>query len=301
MQHLRLAFSAIFLIACYSSLTSCQKEVNINLGTSADQVVVQGQIETGQPPFVVLTSTISFFSKVDLSTLENSFLHGAVVQVSNGIKTATLKEYSLDTGAANKFYVYSLDTNNIADFILGEVGRSYSLTITYSGKTYTSVTSIPNPKGVDTLWFGKPEFERSSTPDSAYQLYVNYSDPDTPGNYVRYYTQKNNGPFYPVDIFSDEVVNGKKINNIALYAGYETSVDVNGDSLRYFYPGDIVTLKWCEIDKKVYTFWDTYRYAGNSVGNPFASPINIQSNISNGALGIWAGYGSILTTLVVPH
>lgn len=275
--------------------------MNIDLGTTPDRIVVQGQIETNQPPFVALTSTISFFDNVDLSTLEKSFLHDADIRVSDGSKTVKLREYSLDTGTFNKFYIYSIDTADLGNLIFGQVGKTYTLTIVYNGTTYSAVTTIPAPKGPDTLWFADPEFKRSSTPEGALQLFANYSDPDTPGNYVRYFTSRNSGPFYPVGIFSDEVINGQKVNNIGLYAGYAASADVRGDSLRYFYAGDSVTLKWSEIDKGVFTFWNSYEFAGNSVGNPFASPINLQTNISNGGLGIWAGYGSVLQTLAVPR
>ena len=34
-----------------------------------------------------------------------------------------------------------------------------------------------------------------------------------------------------------------------------------------------------------------------SNGSPFSSPVLIPSNISNGALGIWAGYGTWYDTL----
>ena len=33
-------------------------------------------------------------------------------------------------------------------------------------------------------------------------------------------------------------------------------------------------------------------------GNPFAAPINIPSNITGGALGLWAGYSPTLDTLI---
>ncbi len=304
MIHTRQGFGllpVIAVIALLLSLTSCEKEVKINLNKSPDQLVVQGTIETNLPPYVILTKTIGFFSKVDLGTLQNSFIHGADVTVSDGLKTIKLREYSLDTTGNNTFSIYSVDTANLANLMFGEVGKFYTLTITYEGKTYTSVTKIPAPKAVDTMWFGDPTFRRDNTPDSARQLFANYTDPDTIGNYVRYFTRRNQENFYPSGIFSDEVVNGKVISNIDLYAGYDDSTTENSDSLIYFFPGDEVTLKWCEIDKKVYSFWDSYIYAGNSVGNPFASPINLRTNISNGGLGVWEGYGTVLKTIVVPH
>ena len=282
-------------------LFSCQKEVHIDLGTSPTQIVVQGAIETNLPPYVVLTSTISFFSTVDLATLEKSFIHDAVITISDGIKTIPLKEYSIDTGKNSKFYVYTIDTGNLANVILGEENKSYTLKIISGGKTYTSTTKIPSPKGIDSLWFAKPIFPGPTTPDSALQLFVNYKDPDSLGNFVRYFTSRGNQLFYPSGIFSDEVVNGKTINNIGLFAGFDASLDTYSDSLIFFYPGDTVGLKWCEIDNKVYKFWDTYLFASNSIGNPFASPINIISNISNGALGVWAGYGSLTYSKIVKH
>ncbi len=276
--------------------------MHINLGTSPPQVVVEGTIETGQYPYVFLTTSIGFFSKVDLNTLQNSFLHGANITVSNGTVTTTLIEYSFDTGSNTKFYIYAPDTNNIANIFKGEVGKFYTLTITYNGKTYTSVTKIPNPKPLDSIWFATPVFKNSKTPDSAMQIYANYTDPDTPGNCARYFTKRNNEPYFPSnDIFNDDLVNGQVVDDIAFNAGIDDSANANVDSLSYFYPGDTVTIKWCEIDKGVYNFWNSYVFAQNSLGNPFASPINLQTNITNGALGIWEGDGSVYRTIIVPH
>ena len=284
---------------CISLFVSCEKEVHINLATGPPQVVVEGAVETGLPPYVVLTSTISFFSQIDLTTLENSFLHGAKVTVSDGTNTITLREYSIDTGSNNKFYIYTIDTAALGNIMLGQVGKFYSLSVTYNNATYTALTKIPYPKGVDSMWFDVPTFQSNKVPLNARQLFVNYTDPDTPGNYVRYFTRRNNEPYYPSGIFSDDAVNGLQVKNIGLIAGYNNTTDANGDSLRYFYPGDTVYLKWCEIDKGVYTFWNSLNFAANSTGNPFASPINVQTNMTNGALGIWAGYGSIITRKVV--
>ena len=287
-------------------ILSCEKEVNINLKSSDPQVVVQGQIETGQPPFVVLTSTLGFFSKVDLSTYQNSFIHNAVVTVSDGTKTATLKEYTFDTGASFKFSIYSLDTTNLspANIIFGENNKTYTLTITHEGKTYTGVTTIPTPQGFDSMWFAEPLFASENTLDSALQLFVNYKDPDTMGDYVRYFTRRGNELFYPSEIFSDEVVNGKQVNKIGLIAGYEQmsgAADRNRDSLLYFFPGETVTLKWCAVDKGVYQFFNTLQFARSAVGNPFSAPINPTTNMKNGALGVWAGYGVYERTMTVPN
>lgn len=289
------------LSALLFTLASCEKEVHINLQSVPPRVVVQGEIETGNPPFVMLTSTMGFFSKVDLSTLQNSFLHNAVVKVSDGSRTVTLKEYTIDSSSF-KFSFYSVDYLNPDDTMFGQEGKFYTLTIDYEGKSYSAVTKIPYPQGIDTMWFAEPDFTGPNTPDSARQLFVNYTDPDTVGDYVRVYTSRGNEPFYYSSNFSDEIVNGKTINNIGILGGYEsTNAEMNRDSLIYFFPGEDVTVKWCAVDKGVYTFWNTLDFAKGSAGNPFASPINPTTNLTNGALGVWAGYGTFFKTATVPH
>ncbi len=302
MSHLHFRSVYLFLaMILLLTLASCEKEVHIKLATSPTKLVVQGAVENGIPPYVILTSTIGFFSTVDLTTLSNSFIHGADIKVSDGANTVSLVEYSLDTAGGNKFYVYSIDTANLSGLMLGEFEKTYSLTIVYNGITYTSVTKIPTPKGIDSMWFDLPLSGSTKIPPNAKQLFINYSDPDTLGNNVRYFTKKNSEQFYASDQLNDEVVNGKLITDIPLYAGFDNVQNAKEDSLRYFYPGDTVILKWSAIDKKVYNFWNSFAYATNSLGNPFATPINLQTNMTNGALGVWAGYGSVQTTKVVPH
>ncbi len=293
-------FYTVVLLFLLFALQACQKELNVKIQSSDPQLVVQGGIETGRPPYVVLTTTIGTFSSFSLADVSNLFVHNAKIQVGDGSKTITLREYAVDTADGAKFYIYTIDTAMGGGIMLGEEGKFYTLKIESGGVTYTSTTKIPYPKGLDTLWFGEPTFKRAKTPAGALELFGTYTDPDTPGNYVRYYTRRNSrDAFYAGGLYSDEVVNGSVIRGVDLFAGYNDSVNVNKDSLRYFYVGDTVTLKWCVIDKGVYNFWNTYLFSTRSSANPFSSPINIQSNIKGGALGVWAGYGTIYTTLVV--
>lgn len=294
------AFWVLAIISIVGTLQSCQKEVHIKLNSAPSQLVVEGGIQTGTPPIVLLTSSVSFFSSIDLSSLQDIFVHNAIVKVSDGTDTVTLKELSFDTGSSgSKFYVYTLDPGS--SLMLGQVNKFYTLTIEYNGQTYTSVTKIPTPKAVDTMWIDSPLFSSPRIPKGALQLFVTYSDPDTPGNYVRYFTKRNSEQYFASDnVYTDQLINGQTVPKIELFAGYNKTQDANGDSLSYFYPGDTVTLNWSMIDKGVFDFWNTLNFAEQSTGNPFASPINVKSNIKGGALGVWAGYGSITRTLIIP-
>lgn len=284
---------------------SCEKEVDIDLDTGEQKLVVEGGIENDLPPFVLLTKSIGYFETIDLQTLQNSAIHDAEVYVSDGTKKILLKEYSLDTGfnGANQFYYYGLvDIRNPVfppadSVILGEIGKTYTLTVIYDGQTYESTTKIPTPTPIDSLLTIFPN--RPGAIDSSRTIEIYFTDPDTPGNYGRYYTQRNSEPMYSAlnSVFTDEIINGKQFNTELPLAEPRSTIK-SFDSLGVAFIGDTITLKWTAIDKATYDFWNTYEYALGTLGSPFATPIQVKSNISNGALGVWAGYGAIYKTVI---
>jgi hypothetical protein len=292
---------AMLTISIY--LLSCEKEVNFDLGTSAEKVVVEGTIETGLPPYVFLTKSIGFFSKVDFNTLSNSFIHGAKITVSDGVKSFVLREYQVNDSGIN-FSFYTVDSADLAALAFhGKVGKSYSLKIEYKDKLYEATTIIPAPKPLDTIWARKPK--PGEMPDgypNSMLLFARYKDPDTLGNRVRYFTKRNNerflAPYYSVS--DDAIINGTRID-IQLSAGFNRMDTINTQVFGYFYRGDTVIVKWSSIDKGVFDFWRTLEFSYGSTGNPFAAPVKVTSNISGGALGVWAGYGNTYDTLIIPH
>lgn len=283
-------------------LAGCEKEVKINLNSSPPRLVVEGFIEKDNPPIVVLTKSIGYFSKVDLSTLSNSFVHDAHITVSDGARTITLREYHVDTANGNKLYFYTLDTAGGigTNYFRGETGKNYKLVIESEGKTYESTTSVPPCKAVDSLTAEAPATPPDKLP-TAMILAVYYSDPDTFGNRIRYFTKRNSEPFYPGfnSVYDDQIVNGSKNARLPIAAGFRRTGELT-DSSGYVFRGDTITLKWAAIDLGVFNFYNTYEYSLGTVGNPFSTPINVKSNISNGALGVWAGYGTTFTTLIIP-
>lgn len=291
---------AVIFLLTISVFSSCEKEVKINLKTGDPSLVVEGAIENDLPPYVFLTKSIGYFSSINYNTLQNSFVHDAKVTVSDGINVVSLKEYSADTGnSGNKLYFYTIDTSK--GFFVGQVNKIYKLTIETDGKVYESYTKIPTPTTIDSINTVQPDppFNKEKNP-IARQIRIYFKDPDTPGNYVRYFTKRNSEPFYPGQnsVYPDEIINGIYFET-TLSLGDPISAEYNRDSSGVGYPGDTVTLKWSAIDKTSYTFWSTYEYSLGTLGNPFSTPIQVKSNISNGALGIWAGYGSIYKTLVL--
>jgi hypothetical protein len=291
----------LLVICCVCLFSSCEKDVDFQLRPGTEKVVVEGTMETGLPPYVFLTKSIGLFSSMDLNTLANAFLHDAVITVSDGNRSVTLKEYQFSNKGI-PFYFYTVDSADIQALTFrGIAGKTYHLEIQYAGDRYTSDTHIPFPVPLDSLWAMSPPAEElpEDYPDSRL-LYGQYTDPDTLGNRIRYFTQRNGSGFLAplYSVYDDAIINGTTVS-IQLPSGFNKMDSINRDTFGYFYKGDTVVVKWCSIDKHVFDFWRTLEYAYGSTGNPFASPVEVSTNISGGALGVWAGYGSSYDTLII--
>ncbi len=290
------------LILMIIGLLSCEKELNIKLKNGTDKIVVEGSIEVGQSPFVTLTESIGFFDDIDLSKVK--FVKNAVVKVTdiNDNITINLKEYTIDTLIGDNhfsFTIYGPDFTDPNSFnFKGILNHTYKLSIDSKGNQIESYTQIANNPGFDSIWL-EPIPDRG---DSFSIIKAYYTDPDTFGNSVKLETltnryQKDGNPelyftsFNPV--YNDDIINGTKVK-LDINLGYDKSRQLSPQelqSLGYVKKGDTVTIKWSGIDKNVFAFWQTLTFSAGSVGNPFASPVQVQSNVKN-AIGVWGGYGS---------
>ena len=182
--------------------------------------------------------------------------------------------------------------------MVGVVGRKYTLTIAAQGKILSAVTTIPAPVIPDSFWVKPPT--NTNQNDTMVMLYFAFKDPPGEGNYYRYFTQRNNGPFYPDrfnSVFDDNIFNGQDVN-WNLTRGESVYDSFNMETYGLFWKGDTVVVKFCTIDIAHRDFWQTFELARQS-GGPYSNPVQIKSNIVGG-LGIWGGYGSVYHTIYIP-
>ena len=84
-------------LACLILITfSCTKEVDIDILPHNEQVVIDGSIETGQPPIVFVTKTNDIYSPTNFDAFLNGFISGATVSVSDGTNDIVLDELCSD-------------------------------------------------------------------------------------------------------------------------------------------------------------------------------------------------------------
>lgn len=300
-------------------LASCTKEVKINIPGYKEELVIDGRIETGQPPVVLLSKTKNIYAATDLNAFLNGFVSGATVTVSDGTTTVQLDEICSDNLPAGteaiaaelfgvpeselaNYHLCAYSTFNTA--IWGQVGKTYELTVAYEGKTYTAATTILPTVSLDTVYWKQDE----DAPDGNGFSWATLTDPGSQYNAYMWEVKriniqsdglprdKNFTPTYN-PVFNDEFIDGKTFDfayeNPMSWIDEDAPEDLRG----YYQVGDSVVIKFSTIERNVYEFLYRKTLQLQTNGNPFASPTSIPSNIQGGALGVWAGYSPVFDTL----
>ncbi len=277
-------------------LVSCEKDINLNIPNSAPKLVVDGRIEAGQPPFVILTNSLSYYSTLGPQVIAGSFVRNADVFVSNGSLTQKLKEYAMPLAPGITAYYYSNDTANLSSSFIGQLNTTYNLKIIIATQEYLATTHIPAQNAtLDSAWV----LPAPNNPDPNKRiLMLRITDPPGRGNYVRYFTRRNREDFLPGEnsVFDDQIIDGTTFD-IQLAPGINRNNPPKADS-NFFRKGDTITVKFADIDKATFDFWNTWEFAFQSIGNPFAQPNKVIGNISHAALGVFAGYAPRFKTII---
>lgn len=275
-MRLKRLFYILFLLA----LISCEKNITIDLDATEPKLAVEASIENGQPPFVVLSSSLNYFSQISPEILAASFVHNADIYISDGVRRHKLKEDSIVDVQGFTLYYYSNDLSDPATAIIGQLATNYSLEITSEGKLYTGVTQIPDTtKRIDSLWW-QPIPIIDPEDSNKVKLFLEATDKPGYGDYIRYFTKVNQERFFPGfnSVYDDQVIDG------ATYAiPVDRGVDKNAereDDEMFYNRGDTVIVRMSAIDKATYDFWRTSEFSYQSIGNPFSNPVKILSNIS---------------------
>jgi len=280
-------------------LSGCEKSVVFKLDDTASSLVVDASIENGQPPLVLLSNSLNYFSEISPEILLNSFVHGAVITITDGSKQQVLKEYSYKTAPFVDIYYYTIDSLARNNF-LGEFNKTYSMEIKLGDKVYNSSTTIPAlTKKIDSLWWRKSP----NNPDTTQVILMGkVTDPPGFGNYIRFFTKTgNSGAYLPglTSVFDDQIIDGTTYD-IEVEHGVDRNTKIDPETYSFFNRGDSVTIKFCNIDKTNFDFWRTMEYSYASIGNPFSTPTKVLGNIRGGALGYFGGYAVQYKSLIIP-
>jgi hypothetical protein len=141
-----LNFYVIFLLL---SILSCSKEIQIDIPGYQEQLVVDGRIDAGGLPVVILTKSKNIYAASNFSEYIASMIFDASISINNGTNEVDLELISVSQLPLESqyriaemlkiefellplipFQVYS--TTNAQ--MIGELGKTYALKINYNNK-----------------------------------------------------------------------------------------------------------------------------------------------------------------------
>ena len=321
----------LFILTVFISIVSCREEIDINLPNNEERVVVQGAIEQGFPPYIILTRNQGYFDPIDNTTFNNLFIDDAEIIVWKENTDGTIDSIMLEKlpPPFDSIPVYT-DVNYLNNGIgmpypFSEEGETYHLIVRWNNQEITSTTTIPYSTPLDSIWIKETE----NTNDGEFRCDIRalYNDPDTIGNNILIRSkreehwimdtlsgtypynniiQDNDPSLLLVDCGPDILINGESFETYfprpSGQGGFPTGTYNTSRYKKYkdtttsgkdsvYIPNDIVLLKFCQVDESSMRFWRGVVRNVTSGGNPFAEPMNLTSNI-NGGLGIWTGYGT---------
>ena len=319
-----------YLLLISIILFSCQEEITLDLPKADDKLVIEGSIENGFPPYIIITKNGGYFDPINSETFDNLFVNDIEsVEIwyndNDGVKldSVILEQFTFFDSLPPIYTDINFLNNNV-NFETGELtspydfskpGRTYYLEIKWNNQVISSSTTIPEVTPLDCLWVKKSE---NSKEEYEYDIRALYSDPADQDNFIllkskriQHFEYKDSlecqakdrpdNSLKLIDAGSDILINGESFETYfprpkdsgnpfpdGNYNAYHTEI-CEEDTLEF--KEDIVLIKYCQIDEPSLKFWrGLVRQVGTN-GNPFAEPLNLVSNITNG-LGIFTGYGS---------
>ncbi len=301
-------WTVLLLIAFFS----CTKEVNIDIPGYQNQLVVDGIIETGGNPIVLLSQSANIYETSDLAAYISRFVYDANLSVIHGNDTFPLTLFTIPElpieSQKKVAEMLRLDWNEAlllpikvysSTVLIAEASQAYTLKISHQGKTYQGTTYLPTPTPLDTIYW-KPE-----TNQYGYS-WAKLSDPAQQFDAYKWEVKRLN------------ILNGEPIDDIYKrgFGGFFSDQFFNGQTIEFYYEnplkrkdtthlkefkrmyrlGDSVVVKFSKMDQQVFSFYNKKYAQLNSAANPFSTPINVPSNIP-GLLGVWAGFSPCYDTL----
>ena len=257
------------------------------LGDGQSQMVVEGWIEDGEFPVVILTRTLPVSTDfVSMDHLGDYIVKWAKVTVSDGQDSVVL------TGKYDDRYFppYIYTTGRMR----GKAGSTYRLTVEEDDVVAMAVTTIPQQAPQVAF-----KVEQRSPSDSLYQITACLTDPADSRDYYQIFSRvgRRTLQYSAAYLGSLSDVTLAAYSEIPVYRG--KSLTDSLDYTPYFEPGDSVSVKFAAIDEQSFFFWSDFTKNISLSSNLFLAPsTNISSNVS-GALGCWYGMNAVEQRFVI--
>ena len=265
------AFLIGILMITIFVFAGCEKVINLNLVESKPQLVIEGLITDGVGPYTVkLSKTGSYFDEPVLPLVSK-----AVVVISDNLGiTDTLKE--------TKPGIY------LTSKVKGIPGRTYNLSVLSENIRYTGSSTMFSHIAIDSLKLRKsyaPGFGAGTNGQQEFRVEIHcfFRDP-LEKNFYRTLVYMSNRPLVEdYKLYDDQYTNGK-----------QTELQVKRAQV-----GDKIRVDLMSLDKNTYEYYLTLSDLLHS--NPIfgSTPMNPNTNLTNGALGFFGACAISTKTIII--
>ena len=247
-----------------------------------EHIVVDGWIEDGGYPVVILTSSVAVVEGVmDYDDLERHVLKWATVSVSDGENNYPLMGKKDDRYFPPYIYTsYSFK---------GQAGKSYTLNVKYGETEASAVTTIPAPQALT-------QIAPNVTEDGS-TIKVRFTPQDD--SYYLFFTKRaQKDSTYMPSMYS--LVDGSAVSGeyeSIVFPGFHI---MGSEFSWYFESGDKVSVRFCTMDRDAHAYWKAVDDQWIFSRSPFF-PVHsgAPSNVVGG-YGYWVGYGTTYYDVDIP-
>jgi len=254
------------------ALIACSKTEEVG----RSQLVVEGWIENGQHPIVMVSESIGIATDREMDTkgILDHIAKWAKVSISDGTRTEIL------TGIPDPEYFppYIFTTSDIT----GEVGKSYTLKVEYKDYKMEATTRIPEPVPIENVYV-------QSVTDTTASVRVCFTDPPQTGQYYKIFTRtEGKDSHYHPSAFTN--VSDESLDGYTEMFIYSTQRLMDFVDFPNIHVGDVLWIKLCTMERSGYLYWNNFEImlASNMLNMFYEN--DLESNME-GALGYWTGYG----------
>lgn len=271
----------LYIVLALTLLVGCSEEPPRPMS-----MVLEGWIDADGFPTVLIHKSYILANAPDSiksleEIIEDQLIPFGRVAVSDGIEEVVL------TGRLDTAYLPPYTYSSV--FMVGEVGKTYTVTATYRDLKATATTTIPPRAALDSLSIRASAMGMVNV--NAYMSHIDSLNESYYALFARKYGQKQY-KLCPFGVFSSrDAAQGTIKMNV-----YNPTSEATGFQgiATYFEVGDSADyqLKVASIDYPSYEFWKAYNELMISKGLFFV-PVykNLPSNVEGG-IGIFSGMGS---------
>ena len=235
-------------------------------------LVMDGRIEQGRGAVVMLSQSMPYREVYDEDTFRDVVIRWAkVTLIHNGEEEVLVGRKHEDYPTK---YIYN------SSKITGEVGESYTIKVEYSNRVWEATSTIVEPielHDIEVIAKDEDSYTIEATlPATNYPCSIDCSI----GN-SQYFAPTLLGSYAPSHTPRRIVIN-RPMENL-----------IRDDHDIHFHSGEIVRLRVNALTEFAYSYWRKWEDNFlNSVNPIFPSTSNLPTNLTNGGLGIWAGYAT---------